>query len=359
MTADAELLRIRSKHRPAPGDAALLHRIRYGIWRHRMPIVAVLLSVVVTGGMLGYLVRVMSRERNTPLLVNVTARQRTLVERYIKDVVLKLDGVPTAPEASATVMVASADALLRGGMVVSPNGDPERLVHVPAVRGWKAQAKLTQERGLINELTDRGSALLAEGRQSPTYATDLRLLRILGAELSSVTSDAANEITLDAHASLSRLEVVAVLAGVIGALLSCVVIVVLRRAAQRASARFRTLVHNSTDMITVVGTWTSTGAAAPSPVGSRFELGRSRRHCARLLVDEALALVVAEDHFIVGHRLQVLGKERNFASATRGVDHKLRNRETRRPSAQRLHDLETLLHSGAEVLPARHLVSHI
>jgi two-component system, sensor histidine kinase and response regulator len=253
MTADAELRRIRSKHRPAPGDAALLHRIRYGIWRHRMPIVAVLLSVVVTGGMLGYLVRVMSRERNTPLLVNVTARQRTLVERYIKDVVLKLDGVPTAPEASATVMVASADALLRGGMVVSPNGDPERLVHVPAVRGWKAQAKLTQERGLINELTDRGSALLAEGRQSPTYATDLRLLRILGAELSSVTSDATNEITLDAHSSLSRLEVVAVLAGVIGALLSCVVIVVLRRAAQRASARFRTLVHNSTDMITVVG----------------------------------------------------------------------------------------------------------
>jgi GAF domain-containing protein len=27
------------------------------------------------------------------------------------------------------------------------------------------------------------------------------------------------------------------------------------------------------DMITVVGTWTSTGVAAPSPVGSRFELG--------------------------------------------------------------------------------------
>ena len=54
--------------------------------------------VVLVGGMVGYNAWATDRERPTPLVVDVTARQRTLVERYIKDIVLKLDGDQADPE---------------------------------------------------------------------------------------------------------------------------------------------------------------------------------------------------------------------------------------------------------------------
>src|SRR3981081_1651488 len=83
-------------------------------------------------------------------------------------------------------------------------------------------------------------------------------------------------------------------------------------------------------------------------LGRPLDLVRSSRNLSRLLVNEALALVVAEDHFVVVHRFQVLRQERHLASPAWGVDHELRNREARRPSAQRLDDLEALLHCCAE-----------
>jgi len=94
-------------------------------------------------------------------------------------------------------------------------------------------------------------------------------------------------------------------------------------------------------------------------LGGALDLVRSGGNRARLLVDVALALVVAEDYFVVVHRLQVFREERHLAAATRGVDHELRHCETRRPPAQRLDDLETLLHRSTEVLSARHLIRHI
>src|SRR5450756_465602 len=78
--------------------------------------------------------------------------------------------------------------------------------------------------------------------------------------------------------------------------------------------------------------------------GRRLELGRNCGHRARLLVDEALALVVPEDHFVVIHLLQVLGQEWHLAAAARGVDNKLRNREAGCPAAQRLHDPVSYTH---------------
>src|SRR5438552_8513108 len=45
---------------------------------------------------------------------------------------------------------------------------------------------------------------------------------------------------------------------------------------------------------------------------SRLEFGRSRGYWARLLVNEPLALVIPEDHFVVGDLLEVLGEERHF-----------------------------------------------
>jgi two-component system sensor histidine kinase/response regulator len=247
-----ELAELRAKGRPAPAERGWWYRTVHALWRRKTVIAVVLAFSVFTVGMVGYFVREMQHQANAPLLVNITTRQRALVERYIKDVVLETDGVQTDPSETTRTLQTSAHALLNGGRVLSPNGDPDKTVHIPAVQGTKARSKLENEQRLLGELRRRGDNLITEGKASPSYAADLQHLRVLAAQLSSVTGDAANQITVDAHAALSRLIAVAFLAGVLGCIATVIMALVMRRITQRESARFRSLVHNSTDVISVV-----------------------------------------------------------------------------------------------------------
>src|SRR5438874_2722349 len=147
--------------------------------------------VVLISVMVGYNAYATDRERPTALVVDVTARQRTLTERYIKDTVLVLDGVQADPEASATILRETATALLDGGDVVTPQGSLDQKVRIPAATNGAVREKLQHERTLITTLLATGSAVRKAGKTSPTFAKDLRRLRIQGAELSSVTGDAA------------------------------------------------------------------------------------------------------------------------------------------------------------------------
>jgi len=52
---------------------------------------------VLIASMVGYNAFTTYNQRDTALIVNITARQRTLVERYIKDVLLKLQGIQADP----------------------------------------------------------------------------------------------------------------------------------------------------------------------------------------------------------------------------------------------------------------------
>src|SRR5690348_12876762 len=62
----------------------------------------------------------LQHQYSTPLIIDVTSRQRAFVERYIKDVILKVDGVPADPGEDAKALTLAADGLLDGGMVPSP-----------------------------------------------------------------------------------------------------------------------------------------------------------------------------------------------------------------------------------------------
>ena len=217
--------------------------------RETRAVVAVVAAfVVLIGVMVGYNAYATDRERPTALVVDVTARQRTLTERYVKDTILVLDGVQADPEASAKILVQTADALLDGGDVVTPQGSLDQRVHIPAATNPAVREKLEHERTLIKQLLLTGAAVRSAGISSPT----LRRLRIQGAELSSVTGDAAGEITKDSQARLSRLVLVEIVVGLLSAVAAIGMALVLRRSALRQSAHFRSLVHNATDLITVL-----------------------------------------------------------------------------------------------------------
>jgi PAS domain S-box-containing protein len=226
---------------PILGDLRLGRRFGWVI-----PVLIVLVTAIV-----GYNARAIAQQRGSALVVNTAARQRALVERYTKDVLLAVDGFQADPEDSAEAVRQPVDVLLDGGSVRAPQGDGSR-VEIPPARDWRVRRKLEQDRRLIDELIRTGDRLLDGGRADPGYAADVTRLRVLSAQLSSVSNDAAQEITQQTEASLSRLVRIEIALGLLSVLAALALGLLLRRAGAEQAAQFRSLVNNSSDLITVL-----------------------------------------------------------------------------------------------------------
>jgi PAS domain S-box-containing protein len=226
---------------PILGDLRLGRRLGWVI-----PVLIVLVAAILV-----YNARAIAQQRGSALVVYTAARQRALVERYTKDVLLVVDGFQADPEESGEAMRQPVDVLLDGGSVRAPQGDGSR-VAIPPTRDWKVRRKLDQDRRLIDELIHTGDRLLEGGRAGPRYAADVTRLRVLSAQLSSVSNDAVQEITQQTEASLSRLVRIEIALGLLSALAALAMGLLLRRAGAEQAAQFRSLVNNSSDLITVL-----------------------------------------------------------------------------------------------------------
>ena len=232
------------------GSRALFSLVR----RDRGIVITIAVFLILIGSMVGYNVATTASQRDTALIVNITARQRTLVERYIKDLLLKLQGITADPVPSRDVLVSTARALLDGGEVAAPQGSTDAKVTIPAVQETRVRRQLEHAQQLITELTTTGDRLLVAGQGSGSYGDDVQHLRVLAAQLSSVTGDAAGGVTRNARNALTNLVRVELILGLLSALAAVAMGLLLRRAGARQSARFRSLVHNAVDLITVIDT---------------------------------------------------------------------------------------------------------
>jgi PAS domain S-box-containing protein len=226
---------------PILGDLRLGRRLAW----------VILVLIVLVVAIIGYNARALSQQRGSALVVNLAARQRALVERYTQDVLLVVDGFQADPEESAEDVREPVDVLLDGGSVRAPQGGGAR-VQIPPARDWRVRRKLENDRHLIDELIRTGDRLLDSGRKSPRYAADVTRLRVLSAQLSSVSNDAAQEITQQTEASLSRLVRIEIGLGLLSVLAALAMGLLLRRAGAEQAAQFRSLVNNSSDLITVL-----------------------------------------------------------------------------------------------------------
>src|SRR5215218_5120482 len=211
----------------------------------------IFLLIVLVAAIVGYNARAIGQQRGSALVVNQATRQRALVERYTRDVLLKVDGFRADPKDSAEALRQPVDVLLDGGSVRAPQGDGSR-VEIPPARNWRVRRKLEQDRRLIDELIRTGDRLLDGGRNNPRYDADVTRLRVLGAQLSSVSNDAAQEITQQTEASISRLVRIELAFGLLSVLAALALGLLLRRAGAQQAAQFRSLVNNSSDLITVL-----------------------------------------------------------------------------------------------------------
>ncbi|MET0478057.1 MAG: PAS domain S-box protein [Actinomycetota bacterium] len=226
---------------PILGDLHLGRRLGWVI-----PMLIVLVAAIV-----GYNARAIAQQRGSALVVYTAARQRALVERYTKDVLVKVDGFQADPKDSGEAMRQPVDVLLDGGSVRAPQGGGSRVEIAPA-RDWRVRRKLEQDRRLIDELIRTGDLVLDGGHDAPNYAANVTRLRVLSAQLSSVSNDAVQEITQQTEASLSRLVRIEIALGLLSVLAALGLGLLLRRAGAEQAAQFRSLVNNSSDLITVL-----------------------------------------------------------------------------------------------------------
>ena len=212
----------------------------------------VILYLVLIAGIVGYNAREMSRERGAALSLNVAARQRALAERYVRDAFLEVEGIQADPIDDATQLLTNADALLVGGDVIAVQG-ADSVVHIrPASDDPRVIAKLQAEHRLIEKMIASGEALARISPGEPGFEEQLLDLRVAGAQVASISNDAVGQLTADTEAGFSSLVVVGITLGIFGAIAAIAMGLLLRRVGARRSAQFQTLVHNASDLITVV-----------------------------------------------------------------------------------------------------------
>jgi diguanylate cyclase (GGDEF)-like protein/PAS domain S-box-containing protein len=224
-------------------------------------IVAILLTFVLfSAAGVAVSVSVAKHSQHVGLVLQVAARQRTLSERYLSDLLLVRSGAPADPTSTAGLLKDSARVLLDGGKAPGVNGDDDE-AQLPAATGSVVRSQLTQGSRVIDDLTATGARLLAgrpglgrlAGGESFATTDPLLRLRALSAMSANVSLNAARSIAASSDANVSRLILVQVLFGAGGALIAVLLGWALIAATRRQTAHFQSLITSSTDLVMVFG----------------------------------------------------------------------------------------------------------
>ena len=202
-----------------------------------------------------------SRSKYKASVLEVAARQRTLSERYVKEVLLARVGVQANPAYIGALLENSSEALLNGGMAPAVNGDDDE-TKLSAASGGQIRAQLKQERRLVQDLTSTGAAVLGHGPQSAvpltahehlTVTDPVERLRVLSALTSNVSLNTARTIATANDRNINNLITLQMILGVAGFVASLLLGWALIAATRRQTAHFRSLVTSSTDLVLVFG----------------------------------------------------------------------------------------------------------
>ena len=101
--------------------------------RGRRTVVAILATFALfSATSVGLSIGATQRSQHRAAVVQVAARQRTLAERYVQEVLLTRAGIQSDPEYLASLLRESARSLLDGGTAPAVNGDDDEIVVEPA-----------------------------------------------------------------------------------------------------------------------------------------------------------------------------------------------------------------------------------
>ncbi len=242
--SDGETLmqpRRRKRGSALPGDLRTDRRVR-----------AILAGyLVVVTAIVAYTSISIAEEQGSALVVNIAARQRALADRYVSDILLVTNGFAADPSDAAEDLRENAALLLGGGTGISVHG-ADLEIDVDPASDPRVIAKLQQDQRLIEKLIGIGEDLLTLEPGDPQFDDMVLDLRVAGALVTTVSNDAVGKMTGDTEGRFRRLVTVALALGVLGGLCALWMGLSMRRAGIRRSSTFRSLVHNTSDLITVV-----------------------------------------------------------------------------------------------------------
>jgi diguanylate cyclase (GGDEF)-like protein/PAS domain S-box-containing protein len=229
--------------------------------RARRTIVAIVLTfALISTASAAISIWATSRSKNGGSVVEVAARQRTLAERYVQELLLVRSGNTADPEHIGALLAQSAHALLDGGTAPKVEGDDDGTT-IAAATDPALRAQLRQEQRLVTDLTLSGRAFLQGrplseirltaneriGRQAP-----LQRIRILASLTSNVSLNAARTIAARTDKNVTNAIRVELALGGGGILLSLLLAWALVATTRRQTALFRSLVTSSTDLVLVL-----------------------------------------------------------------------------------------------------------
>jgi diguanylate cyclase (GGDEF)-like protein/PAS domain S-box-containing protein len=231
--------------------------------RGRRTVVGILVTFAVFSALSVTLsIRATKGSAHRAAVVEVAARQRTLAERYVKEVLLARIGRRVDPANTASILARSADALLDGGTAPAVWGDDDE-TRLSAARGAMIRGQLLEERRLVADLMATGDALLAHrpvmgirlrAHERMSVTDPIERLRVLAALTSNVSLNAARTIARADDHNVNHLIVIQVVLGAVGLLTSLLLAWALIVATRRQTAHFQSLVTSSTDLVLVFGT---------------------------------------------------------------------------------------------------------
>jgi diguanylate cyclase (GGDEF)-like protein/PAS domain S-box-containing protein len=237
-----------------------------------------------------------SRSQYKASVLEVAARQRTLSERYLREVLLAQQGEKGDP---AYV----GDARPEPSCWTAARGRGERRRRRPdsAASGKKIRAQLEQERKLIRDLRASGAAYVA-GRplrevrltagERLSMHDPVTRLRVLSALTSNVSLNAARSIATAHDEEIDGLITLQVIAGAFGFVASILLGWALIATTRRQTAHFRSIVTASTDLVPC-----SALAAAATRASVAGMIGRQDRE----LLGEQFAGFVHPDDLALLH----------------------------------------------------------
>ncbi|HEU0194188.1 MAG TPA: EAL domain-containing protein [Gaiellales bacterium] len=230
--------------------------------RGRRPVIAILITFALSSAVTVTLSTwAISRSEHRATVVEVAARQRTLAENYVNDVLLTRAGQRADPATDGRILAASARALLNGGEAPPVEGDDDG-ARLPRTTDPTVRAELEQEQRLVTDLTATGQAIL-DGRpvtsvpmtadEHPAMTNPITRLRVLAALTSNVSLNAARTIGAQSDHNLAGLTRMQIGLGIAGLLVTLLLALGLIAATRRQTAHFRSIVTASTDLVLVFG----------------------------------------------------------------------------------------------------------
>jgi diguanylate cyclase (GGDEF)-like protein/PAS domain S-box-containing protein len=201
------------------------------------------------------------RSKNRASVVEIAARQRTLAERYVEELMLVRSGQPADPAHTASLLARSAHALLAGGAAPAVEGDDDEST-LPRTTDPVVRGQLREEEKLVRDLTAAGSAFLAgepgasiklQGGERLATSDPLERVRVLAALTSNVSLNAARSIASRTDRNVTQSIMLQVGLGGIGIVASLLLGWALVATIRRQTAHFRSLVTSSTDLVLVLG----------------------------------------------------------------------------------------------------------